>query len=37
MTRSLWSNTFKFKRLLVSVESTGIHLSPLESTRFVEK
>ena len=35
-TRSLWSNTFDFKRLSAAAESTGLRLSPLESTRFVE-
>ena len=36
-TRSLWSNTFDVKRLSTAVESTGVHLGPLESTRVVEK
>ena len=36
-TRSLWSNTFDGKRLSAAAESTGFHLSPLESTPFVEK
>ena len=36
-TRSLWSNTFECKRLSTAFESTGVRLSPLESTRFVEK
>ena len=34
---AVWSNTFDVKRLSAAAESTGIHLSPLESTRFVEK
>ena len=28
---------FDVKRLSAAAESTGIHLSPLESTRFMEK